>query len=422
MYLSLVGSHAHGQHSQAGFGIVPNPLTGGYATLRYSLDQAGYARIAIYDVMGSQVKDLSCQLGRTGTMSVDLRGLPSGQYIVRMDAGKNSLMQALLIVADGGSSVPTMPYANSWPEVRAATMSGHAFGMPGGCATLSPNHGAGAFYLGAGPCFVFFFPLIDLYPGVQVITGGVRLGYSFDSNVGASLAADYTSVSLGECDVVNGRGDFLGRYTPGSREFSLQLGLQLASKLGLSSRGRLLYSLLVPDWVWAEIPELRVSGGGSGLALLDDFGVTYCLNDVFTIEAALVGSGSHIDYFPLNEGTEPLPSVARIAGLGAVGRHSPVRASVLLELAKPLNRVRRFAVADIQTSAGAEVVAGEIVGANLSYFRDFLDRRSTVGCGLSLGYKDWIRASYSQNWPLAGSLGSSWQVALTANTPLQRKR
>jgi hypothetical protein len=248
---------------------------------------------------------------------------------------------------------------------------------------------------------------------------GVQFGCSFGSSGGINVSLDYTSTVFAEYDVINERGDCLGWYAPKNDEFALQVVLRFLDRFALSTRGRVLNSFLVPEWVLAVMPELGIDGGGSGLALLDDIGFSYWLTDAVAVEAQCVGSGSTIDYFPAVDGAEPLPALARLSGRGTFWRRSPVRTSAFLELAKPLNRVRQFALSDFHVSVGGEVVAWDIVAANLSYFRDFLDGRSTLGLGLSLGYKNWIRLGYSRILPLGGSLGSGHQGNLSVSMPLK---
>jgi len=76
--------------------ISPNPLAGGFASLRYSLPKAGQATLRIFDVAGRTV--LTQQLlGRTGTASLDLRKLNAGVYLAKVTAEGFSSTQKLVV-------------------------------------------------------------------------------------------------------------------------------------------------------------------------------------------------------------------------------------------------------------------------------------------------------------------------------------
>ncbi|MFO7651185.1 MAG: S8/S53 family peptidase [bacterium] len=71
-----------------GFGITlrPNPLRSGLSTVGYSLPAAGPLCIRIYDVTGRELVTSSSIAGRSGAVSLDLRGLSAGIYLVRLEA------------------------------------------------------------------------------------------------------------------------------------------------------------------------------------------------------------------------------------------------------------------------------------------------------------------------------------------------
>jgi hypothetical protein len=71
-----------------GFGITlrPNPLRSGLSTVGYSLPAAGPLCIRIYDVTGRELVTNSSIAGRSGAVSLDLRGLSAGIYLVRLEA------------------------------------------------------------------------------------------------------------------------------------------------------------------------------------------------------------------------------------------------------------------------------------------------------------------------------------------------
>lgn len=77
----------------------PNPFAAA-TTLRYSLDKPGRATVTVYDVTGRQVAtlvdaDLSADVH---TVTFDGRGLASGIYFVRLQAGDRATTQKLVLV------------------------------------------------------------------------------------------------------------------------------------------------------------------------------------------------------------------------------------------------------------------------------------------------------------------------------------
>ena len=67
------------------------------ATLRYSLPRAGAASISVYDVTGRSVLSRSVVANRTGAVSLDVRDLAAGTYLVRLEAGDWTGTQKLVV-------------------------------------------------------------------------------------------------------------------------------------------------------------------------------------------------------------------------------------------------------------------------------------------------------------------------------------
>ncbi len=79
------------------FAIAPNPLAGGYATVRYNLPKAGLATLSVFDVAGRTVLSQTLAAGRTGTASLDLRSLEAGVYLVKVQAEGFATTQKLVV-------------------------------------------------------------------------------------------------------------------------------------------------------------------------------------------------------------------------------------------------------------------------------------------------------------------------------------
>jgi hypothetical protein len=79
------------------FAIAPNPLSGGLATVRYSLPKAGLATLTVFDVAGRTVLSQTMAAGRSGTASLDLRELEAGVYLVKVTTEGFSTTQKLVV-------------------------------------------------------------------------------------------------------------------------------------------------------------------------------------------------------------------------------------------------------------------------------------------------------------------------------------
>jgi hypothetical protein len=83
--------------TSAGFSLGPNPLATGAVTLRYSLPVSGPASVSVVDVTGRKVSGRSLTLGRAGTVSLDLRDLAAGVYLVKLQSGNFTGSQKLVV-------------------------------------------------------------------------------------------------------------------------------------------------------------------------------------------------------------------------------------------------------------------------------------------------------------------------------------
>ncbi len=77
--------------------IAPNPLAGGFATLRYTLPMAGPAQISVFDVAGRVQSRRTMLASRSGAVSLDLRKLSAGVYLVRFDTDGFSTTRKLVV-------------------------------------------------------------------------------------------------------------------------------------------------------------------------------------------------------------------------------------------------------------------------------------------------------------------------------------
>lgn len=65
--------------------------------MRYSLPKAGLATLDVFDVAGRAVLTQAIAAGRKGTVSLDLRKLEAGVYVVKVAAEGFSTTQKLVV-------------------------------------------------------------------------------------------------------------------------------------------------------------------------------------------------------------------------------------------------------------------------------------------------------------------------------------
>jgi len=80
-----------------GVTVAPNPVARGAAVLRYGLAAPGPAEVVVRDVLGRTVYRRRLAPQRSGSVSLDLRGLSAGVYVLRFDAGSMSETRKLIV-------------------------------------------------------------------------------------------------------------------------------------------------------------------------------------------------------------------------------------------------------------------------------------------------------------------------------------
>ena len=80
-----------------GMTLAPNPLSGGFVTVRYALPAAGPAVINVVDVAGRTVERQVVYASRVGAVNLDLRSLSAGVYLVRFEASGFETTRKLVV-------------------------------------------------------------------------------------------------------------------------------------------------------------------------------------------------------------------------------------------------------------------------------------------------------------------------------------
>jgi hypothetical protein len=103
-------------------------------------------------------------------------------------------------------------------------------------------------------------------------------------------------------------GSLLAEYTPFDLAFTLSYGRELTPKVAVGGGTKIIYSLLVPDWI---LERLGISGSGSALSWAVDAGVFYKPIKNLQLGAALQNLGPPIS-FSSDAEKDPLPLMLRL--------------------------------------------------------------------------------------------------------------
>jgi hypothetical protein len=77
--------------------LAPSPLAGAVLKVGYNLTQPGPASVTLLDISGRSVAKRDFTGARAGQLSLDLRLLSAGVYLVRLDDGHRSLVRKLVV-------------------------------------------------------------------------------------------------------------------------------------------------------------------------------------------------------------------------------------------------------------------------------------------------------------------------------------
>jgi hypothetical protein len=83
--------------SQSSMGLYPNPARAGRVAAQYTLPHAGPMTVTLLDVSGRVVKSQAIMAERSGSVSIDVRGLNAGVYVARLVSGDLSVSKTLVV-------------------------------------------------------------------------------------------------------------------------------------------------------------------------------------------------------------------------------------------------------------------------------------------------------------------------------------
>ncbi len=219
----------------------------------------------------------------------------------------------LLIEVASGSQNPGAVFLLIWPTARSTALAGAVTGLADEQDASYYNPGGLGFQEGVGLTTSGGPWLPGLWPGMYYIytSGGAGLPLNLPPIKNFNIGANFTYLTTGETDVINERGEFIGRYRTWDAAFGIHSGVNLSDYLGFGLGVKYIYSFLVPDWVWKEMPELGIEAGGTGRTFAADIGILFKPFKPISIGLSMNNLGPNISYTSSGE-SDPLPRMLRL--------------------------------------------------------------------------------------------------------------
>ena len=206
------------------------------------------------------------------------------------------------------------------------------------------------------------------------------------------IAGSLTYLTVGETDLVNERGDFLGRVNVWRGALAAHAATLLTSKLGVGVGLKLVQSVhaRTEDWMWEMGSVTGLEVGGNATTVAADIGLTYQPSALVTLGLAVANLGPRISYRPDYEKpyVVDLPRTVRLGLCWRALESRYVRLRVMPELDKVLvgmfydttgtetfGQMLKEELRDVWKAVGVEAVAFNVISVRLGYLEDLTNQR-----------------------------------------------
>ncbi len=301
-----------------------------------------------------------------------------------------------------------------WPTARSTALAGAMTGLADEADATYYNPAGLAFQTTAKADVTYANWLPGLYPGMYYASavGGAPVSLPFLGGRNAFIAGSMTYMTIGETDVVNERGDFLGRFNVWRGSVALHSGIALSQKTGLGLTVKLAHSEHTLDyWIWGlhsyESTEIGFEEGGTATCAALDAGLCYRPLPQLSTGISIANVGPHISYRAANW-LDPyvyeaqLPRMARLGVCWTPIESRYVRLRVMPELTKVLvgmfsdttgksfGRQLHEEWHDAWKALGVEATVFGVVSLRLGYFEELTTQRG----GLVYRKEEWNSEHY----------------------------
>ncbi|MCX6844799.1 MAG: PorV/PorQ family protein [candidate division WOR-3 bacterium] len=346
-----------------------------------------------------------------------------------------------------------------WPSARSTALAGAMTGLADEADATYFNPAGLAFQTTAKADISYGNWLPGLYGGMYYASaaGGTPLHLPFLRGHNAFIAGSLTYLNLGETNIVNERGEYLGRFVAWRGTIAAAVAAELAEHLAVGLQAKCIRSYVVPEWFWKYMPELGMDMGGTGNAWACDAGVLWKPLPRFSVGVSVDNIGPGITYASSGE-HDLSPAMLRLGACWTPVNNRFVRVNVLPEFDKLLvgmffdtagtktfERELREELRDAWKSFGVEVTGFELLTVRLGYFEDHawqrgglvfedegmtyhyglgdvlagrhLGKLKSVGLcwGFGIGYKDYFRFDVSSDAAIYDFPTTNWKLSLVAN-------
>jgi hypothetical protein len=305
-------------------------------------------------------------------------------------------MKALTVAALAVASVLTCPRAEAyyegnvgpgaillWPTARSTALAGAMTGLADEADAAFFNPAGLAFQTTAKASLSYGNWLPGLYPGMLYgsAIGGAPIRLPILGGHNAYISGNLTCLTTGETDIVNERGEYLGRVTTWGGTAGFQLAMLLSSRLGVGVGLKALHDSRYWDWGWGSQDEGTVAAA--------DFAVLYRPLSRISIGAAIDNLGPPLVYRPSGE-PDDLPRMARLGLCWTPIDGHNVRVRVMPEIDKVLVGMFRDTTGrnigrqvneewrDVWKAFGAEATFFSLVSLRLGYLEDLTNQLGGV--------------------------------------------
>jgi len=291
-----------------------------------------------------------------------------------------------LIGVAAASQNPGAVFLMIWPAARPTALAGAFTAIADDASSVYYNQGGMAFLDRTHATLMHCNWLPGLYQGMYYEYAGLTHQLPGYGSVGANIIY----LTTGETDVVNERGDFLGRYTTFDVAVAGGYGYPVLPNLGVGVAAKFIYSFLVPEWVWKVMPELGIEAGGTGITWALDAGVLYKPFRFLDAGLAVANLGPNISYTSTGE-SDPLPRMLRLGIAYYPVRNDVVSVGIVPEVSKILvgmfydttgtktfGRKLQEELRDAWKTFGVEAKFINLLYTRLGYFEDLTGQRGGV--------------------------------------------
>jgi len=323
-----------------------------------------------------------------------------------------------------------------WPTPRATALAGALTALADEADAPFFNPGGLGFQTKVKAAVSAGEWLPGLWPGMCHAYGAGVMPLSRPLGLPADLCVSVNAayMKVGENDVVNERGEFLGRYDAWRGALSLGCGTQIG-KFGLGLGAALFHSRYSGYYglMWQGYPVLGLEPGGTGNGFTMSAGALYQTTGWVAVGLALTNFGTDIAYhdaynwfYGRYDYTVPMPRMLRLGACWTPLNTPAFRLRVMPEVDKLLIGIFRDTsstkplktkVGDELNSAwkalGIEATCFRLLHARVSYFEDVLNQRGGFLIENELGqtYHYSISDFLARNAPgRLKKVGLSWGV------------